>query len=112
MADKPLLWLGSSLAGVRAFPDEARQEAGFQLRRVQRGLPPTDWRPMSIVGAGVVELRVRTQGEHRVFYIAKHAEAVYVLHAFTKRTQKTPQREITVARQRNAGLAALRRKDK
>jgi phage-related protein len=112
MAEKSVVWLGSALADVRAFPDDARQETGFQLRRVQRGLPPTDWRSMSTVGAGVVELRVHTRGQYRVCYVAKFAEAVYVLHAFAKRTQKTPQRDIMIARRRYAELTALRNKVK
>jgi phage-related protein len=70
MLDKPVVWLGSSRSDVRAFPDEARQEAGYQLRRIQRGLTPTDWRPMSIVGPGVVEIRIHTTEEYRVFYVA------------------------------------------
>lgn len=55
MLEKPLCWLGSSLDEVRGFPDEARREAGYQLRRVQHGLMPNDWKPMSSVGAGVCE---------------------------------------------------------
>ena len=89
MADKPLVWLGSSLDDLREFPDDARKEAGFQLRKVQRGGSPTDWKPMPSVGSGVVEIRVHTAQEYRVFYIANFTEAIYVLHAFTKRTQKT-----------------------
>src|SRR5437764_759915 len=102
MLSKPIVWLGSSRADVREFPNEARHEAGFQLQRVQRGLSPTDWRPMSIVGPGVVEIRIHTGGEYRVFYVAKFAEAAYVLHAFRKRIQKTPQREIEIAQRRYA----------
>lgn len=106
--EKPLSWLGSSLDDVRAFPDEARRAAGFQLGRVQQGLPPTDWKPMPAVGAGVVEIRVHTKLEHRVFYVAKFEEAVYVLHAFEKRTQKTSPADIARAQKRLAEL--LRRR--
>ncbi|HEV8712298.1 MAG TPA: type II toxin-antitoxin system RelE/ParE family toxin [Candidatus Binatia bacterium] len=112
MADKPLVWLGSSLNNVRAFPDEARQEAGFQLRRVQKGLSPSDWKPMTTVGAGVIEIRIHTTEEYRVFYVAKFAEAVYVLHAFTKQTQKTPQHDIDLAQRRYAELVRTRSKRK
>jgi phage-related protein len=90
MADKPLVWLGSSLEDLREFPNDARQEGGFQLRRVQKGLSPVDWKPMSAVGPGVIEIRIRVTQEYRVFYVAKFAEAIYVLHAFKKQTQKTP----------------------
>ena len=112
MADKPLVWLGSSLDNVRAFPDDARQEAGFQLRRVQKGLSPIDWKPMTIVGPGVVEIRIHTTEEYRVFYVAKFAEAVYVLHTFTKQTQKTPQRDIDLAQRRYSELLRTRNKTK
>ena len=112
MADKPLVWLGSSLDDLRAFPDDARQEAGFQLRRVQQGLSPTDWRPMTTVGPGVVEIRIHTTEEYRVFYVTKFAEAVYVLHAFNKQTQKTPQRDIDLAQRRYSELIRTRSKTK
>jgi phage-related protein len=112
MLDKPVVWLGSSRSDVRAFPDEARQEAGYQLRRIQRGLTPTDWRPMSIVGPGVVEIRIHTTEEYRVFYVAKFVEAVYVLHAFSKHDQRTPRREIERAQRRYAQLARIRGKKK
>ena len=112
MPDKPIVWLGSARADVRTFPDDARQEAGFQLRRVQRGVSPTDWRPMSVVGPGVVEIRIHTAEEYRVFYVAKFAEAAYVLHAFRKQTQKTPRREIETAQRRYAELIRIRNKQK
>jgi phage-related protein len=108
MADKPLVWLGSSLDDLRAFPDDARQEAGFQLRRVQRGLLPDDWKPMTTVGTGVIEIRIHTAQEYRVFYVAKFAEAIYALHAFNKRTQKTPQRDIQLAQRRYSELLQTR----
>jgi len=84
--------------------------AGFELRRVQQGLQPTDWRPMIGVGTGVEEIRVHTGQEHRVFYIARFEEGVYVLHAFEKRSRKTPAREIEVARTRLREALATRRR--
>ena len=109
MADKPLVWLGSSLDALRAFPDDARQAAGFQLRRVQQGLRPTDGKPMPAVGPGVVEIRIHTQTEHRILYVAKFGEAVYILHAFEKRTQRTPKGDIDVAKRRLVELMRIRR---
>jgi phage-related protein len=108
--DKPILWIGSSLDDLRAFPEDARGVAGFELRRVQQGLQPTDWKPMVTVGAGVDEIRVHTGREHRVFYIARFEEGVYVLHAFEKRSRKTPSREIEVARTRLHEVLAMRRR--
>lgn len=84
MSEKPLVWLGDSQDTIRAFPDDVRKIAGFQLWRVQRGLEPNDWKPMPSVGLGAQEIRIHTGSEHRVLYIAKFTEAVYVLHAFEK----------------------------
>jgi phage-related protein len=112
MLDKPIVWLGSARADLRAFPTEARQEAGFQLRRVQQGLSPTDWRPMSGVGPAAVEIRIHSAGEYRVFYVAKFPEAAYVLHAFHKQAKKTPRREIEIAKRRYAELGRIRSKKK
>lgn len=100
MPAKPLFWVGSSLDDIRRFPQDARRLAGHQLHLVQQGLEPADWKPMPSVGAGVYELRIHTRLEHRVFYIAKLPEGVYVLHAFQKRTRKTPQADIELARTR------------
>ena len=108
MLEKPLCWLGSSLEDLRTFPDEARRAAGFQLGRVQLGLLPSEWKPMTTVGPGVIEIRVHTRAEHRVFYIAKFEEAVYVLHAFEKRSRQTPHPEIMLARKRLADLIRRR----
>lgn len=109
MDEKPLVWLGSSLADLRGFPAYARRQAGHELHQVQQGLSPSDWRPMSSVGPGVVEIRIHEEQEHRVFYVAKFEEAVYVLHAFEKKTQKTSKRDIDLARTRYAELLRLRR---
>jgi len=93
---KALIWLGSSLDDIRGFSDDARARAGYELYRVQEGLEPDDWKPMPIVGSGVAEIRIRMGREYRVMYVAKFAEAVYVLHAFEKKSQKTSQRDIDV----------------
>jgi len=84
---------------------------GFQLRRVQDGLEPTDWKPMTMVGPGVREIRIHSATEHRVLYLAKFAEAVYVLHGFEKRTRKTASRDISVARERYTALLTWRREN-
>jgi phage-related protein len=97
---KPLGFVGSSLDGLKNFPAEARRHAGFELDAVQRGLEPRDWKPMQGIGPGVREIRIHLLGEWRVMYVANFADAVYVLHAFQKKTQRTGQREIEVARRR------------
>jgi phage-related protein len=88
MAIKPLRFLGSSLDDLRNFPDEARRAAGFELRAVQEGLEPSDWKPMLLIGRGVKEIRIHVLGEWKVIYVAKFRDAVYVLHAFQKKTRK------------------------
>jgi phage-related protein len=100
MPDKPLIWLGSSRRDLRAFPALARRLAGFQLRRVQQGLDPDDWKPMQTIGPGVREIRIHVAGAHRVFYVATRSEASYVLHAFEKKTQKTSARDLRIGRER------------
>ncbi len=97
---KPLEFVGSSLEDLKTFPAEARRAAGFELSFVQRGLEPSDWKPMQAVGAGVREVRIHVLGEWRVLYVATFAEAVYVLHAFQKKTKKTRTEDIELARKR------------
>lgn len=106
MSQKPIVWLGSSRSDLQVFPQDARRLAGFQLRQVQQGLDPADFKPMPSIGSGVYEIRVHTAVEHRVCYVAKFAEAIYVLHAFPKRTRKTSQPDINLARQRYHALLA------
>jgi predicted XRE-type DNA-binding protein len=68
---KDLHFVGASLADLRRFPAEARREAGFQLDAVQRGLDPTDWKPLSTVGAGVREIRIHVLGALQVAAMKK-----------------------------------------
>lgn len=106
---KPITFLADSLKSVRAFPEDARQDAGYQLDRLQRGLQPDDFKPMPAVGAGVEELRVWCeQGTFRVVYIARLADAVYVLHAFQKKTQTTAKTDIDLAARRYRDLMRSR----
>ena len=101
---------GNSLEALREFSVDARQVAGFQLDRVQRGLQPDDWKPMATVGSGVKELRIWDEaGTFRVNYLAKLAEAVYVLHCFQKKTEQTSEKDIQLARKRYKDLMKERR---
>lgn len=103
---KPVTFLGDSLELIRRFPQEARREVGFQIDRVQRGLPPNDWKPMKTVGPGVKEIRVRTgPGAFRVIYIATMPKSVFILHAFQKKTAQTAKRDIELARTRFKQIA-------
>ena len=106
MPAKPIEFLGDSLRSLREFPDDAKRDAGYQLDRVQHGLQPDDFKPMPAIGKGVEEIRVRDDtGAYRVIYTARLADAVYVLHAFQKKTQATSKRDIDLAKQRFALLS-------
>jgi phage-related protein len=98
---RPVRFLGDSLKNLRDFPEDARHDVGYQLDKVQRGEQPDDFKPMPGVGRGVEEIRVsEPSGAYRVIYVARHAEAVYVLHAFQKKTQATPKRDLEIAKNR------------
>ena len=106
---KPIIWLGSSLDDVRRFSSRARQAIGYQLYKVQNGLEPSDWKPMPRVGVGVREIRIHADRAYRVIYVAHFQEAVYVLHAFVKKTQQTPKGDVELAARRGRELKKLRR---
>lgn len=106
---KPIVWLGDSLARLRAAPADIRADAGYQLELVQRGETPTDFRPMPDVGSGVLEIRVHGENEFRVFYVARFQEVVYVLHCFVKKTRATRRAEIDLGGQRYAVMLEWRR---
>ena len=96
---------GSALHDLRAFPIAARREAGHQLDQVQQGRDPDDWKPMNTVGQGVREIRIRDEtGAFRVIYVAKFGAAIYVLHCFQKKTQKTRKADLDVATKRYRDL--------
>ena len=98
---KPIVFWSTSLDDLREFPPAARNEAGYQLDRVQHGKEPADFKPMPSIGRGVFELRIKDQaGEFRVIYIAKLKEAVYVLHCFQKKTQKTSAKNLELPNKR------------
>jgi len=98
---KLLMFVGTTLTDLRDFPEDARREAGYQLDRVQNGLDAKDWKPMPSVGSGVREIRIREEsGAYRVFYVTHFGEHIYVLHAFTKKTQKTALSDINIGKAR------------
>ena len=109
---KEIRWMGTSKQHLKEFPSEAMDEAGHHLRQIQRGLQPADWKPLPTIGPGVMELRVHHPGEYRVIYLSKYPEAIYVLHAFSKKTQKTPQKDIDRARAIYAEVQQKRQQDR
>ncbi|OUC16101.1 MAG: hypothetical protein B0A82_03285 [Alkalinema sp. CACIAM 70d] len=112
MTEKSIHWIGTSREDLQSFPIEARREAGFALWKLQQGKPPPDFKPMPIVGQGVQEIRIRTEDAYRVFYVAKFEEAIYILHAFQKKTQKTAQSDIELGQKRYRTLLQQRHKRK
>lgn len=102
---KPVVFHGSSVEDLRAFPISARREAGYQLDRVQKGFQPDDWKPMARIGKGVQEIRIRDEtGAFRVIYVAKLAHSIHVLHCFHKKTEKTNRHDIDLATTRYGEL--------
>lgn len=97
--EKAIYWVGTSYKDLLNFPIEAKQDAGYQLHRIQNGLNPEDWKPFQTIGSGVKEIRISDGGSaYRVMYIAKFAGKIYVLHSFQKKTQKTRTKDIELAK--------------
>jgi phage-related protein len=106
IAMKPVIWMGGSREDLKGFPEAVQASMGFELYRVQCGLEPKDWKPMTSVGAGVREIRVRDQlGIFRTIYLATRPEGVYVLHCFQKKTRKTNRSDLELAIKRFKSIA-------
>jgi phage-related protein len=105
---KDVVFIGSSIDELRDFPHNARQRVGYQLHLVQQGDDPLDWKPMPTIGAGCREIRIRDANEaHRVFYVATVGDAIYVLHCFEKKTQRTTRADIDLAKKRYRQMRSL-----
>ena len=110
---KPIHWVGSTLDDVREFPDNIKRELGFDLDLVQQGLLPRDFKAMQNLGSGVMEIRVRdVSGAFRLVYVAKFANAIYCLHSFQKKTQKTSPKDLEIIKARYAAVKALQEQAK
>ncbi len=104
-----LEFLGRSQKDLQGFPRPARKAAGDQLFLLQAGQQPDDWKPMPAIGPGVTEIRVRiSAGAYRVIYVANLEEAIYVLHCFQKKSEKTSRQDVEIARNRFRELRARR----
>jgi phage-related protein len=102
---KVLMFRGGALSDLRAFPESALREAGYQLDKVQNEQASTDWKPMGTIGKGVQEIRIQDEaGAFRIIYVAKFSEAVYVLHCFQKKSQKTSWSDLDLAVKRYSDL--------
>jgi phage-related protein len=108
--EKEIRWMGSAYSDLLAFPPSSRQEAGFQLGKVQAGLEPTDWKPFDDIGAGTKEIRIKEEsGIYRVLYVAKFEEAIYVLHCFQKKSQTTNKQDKAIAEARYRAVVNARK---
>jgi len=95
---KDVEFCGQSLNVIRNFGTASKRVAGYQLDRIQHGLDPQNWKPMATIGSGVREIRIQEQGQFRIIYVTKFDDAIYVLHAFQKKTQKTRKSDIDAAK--------------
>jgi phage-related protein len=103
---KPVIWMGGSREDVRRFPETVQDSVGFELYRVQCGLEPKDWKPMTDIGTGVKEIRVRDEaGIFRMIYLATRPEGVYILHRFQKKIQRTSRSDLELAMKRFKAIA-------
>jgi len=109
---KRAVFLGSSRADIADFPKDVRHTAGKRIQTLQHGGVPVNWKPMPSVGAGVGELRISTHREHRVFFVARFHEAIYIVHAFEKKSQATARRDIELGRTRYQALLRARAEDR
>jgi phage-related protein len=102
---RPVFWMGSSRKNLREFPDEVCLAMGFALWQAQLGRKHRDAKVLKgFGGTGVLELVEDHHGDtYRAVYAVRFAGAVYVLHAFQKKSKrgiKTPAAEMSLIRQR------------
>jgi phage-related protein len=103
---KPVIYLGSAKKNIEAFSPKAKQRAVTALTAISAGLnlSPQEFKYMPTVGMGVYELRIKVDKQYRIFYVSKFDEAIYVIHAFSKKTQQTPDKEIQLGISRYKAL--------
>jgi len=101
---RPLLWIASSKRDYRKFPPPVQDDLGFELFLAQTGQHSPSAKPLKGLGSGVVELVEDFDGDtYRAVYTVRFGDAVYVLHAFKKKSKwgnKTPQGDIDLVRRR------------
>lgn len=106
---KPAVFIGASKRAIREFPELARWQAGNEINELQHGRMPDDWKSMRDVGAGAIEIRIHEPHEHRVICVAKMPEAIYILHAFEKKTKKTSRKDLEIARKAYAEIQSIKK---
>lgn len=106
---KSITWLGNTHETVKNYSSNVRQEIGYNLDKVQRGLEPIDWKQMTAIGHGVKEIRIHQNNEYRILYVAKFHETIYVLNCFVKKSEQTLKSDLDLAKKRYIDLVAKRR---
>jgi phage-related protein len=106
--NKPVIFLKNTRQLIRDFKEDARRATGAQIRHLQEGQLPDDWKPMPSIGPGAIEIRLHKPHEHRVIYVSKFEEAIYIIHAFEKKTAKTPLHELHVAQNNYSHMLKIR----
>ncbi len=111
---KKVIYVGSVQKDIQSFPVKARQRMMTALTVISAGvaLSPKEFKYMTTVGAGCYELRLKIDRQYRVFYVAKFNEAVYVLHAFVKKTQQTNKKDLDLGVSRYKALLHYRKEKK
>lgn len=113
--EKEVVWYPEGLKEQikKAWPEQVRKDAGFELGRVQQGLDPNHFREMPSIGAGVREIKVQDENksQYRLIYVAKFEEAIYVIHVITKKTtEKTDKDDIEISKKRYKEIVESRKK--
>jgi len=102
-----VVWEGDSREVLQAFPEEVRQNLGFQLWQLQQGERPGDYRPLPSIGTGVFELRDQDERAwYRVVYLSRINDVIYVLHCFEKKSREMTRKEFGKAKQRLKAVKA------
>ena len=108
-----VVWEGDSREVLQAFPDDVRQNLGFQLWRLQQGERASDYRPLPSIGTGVFELRDQDERAwYRVVYLSRLNDVIYVLHCFEKKSREMPRKDFEKVRQRFKAVKARLVEDK
>ncbi len=102
-----VVWEGDSREVLQAFPEDVRQNFGFELWQLQQGERPRDYRPLPSIGTGVLELRDQDERAwYRVIYLSRINDVIYVLHCFEKKSREMPRKDFEKAKQRLKALKA------
>lgn len=100
-------WEGDSREVLQTFPEDARQNLGFQLWQLQQGERPSDYRSLPSLGTGVFELRDQDERAwYRVVYLSRIGDVIHVLHCFEKKSRGMPRKDFEKAKQRLKAVKA------